>query len=231
MTRRLSALALALALPLAACDEAITGPDGARAGETTVVLSAGSAGSASLAPSFSAALLSAAGAGPVSLSDVKAIEVTVTKVQVLRVDSLRADSVVTLDVTAGGKINLLALPTEAANGLQLARGTLPEGTYGNLRLVFSGATVTFKRDVTAGGGPRAKTYAKDVAHPLNIGDGDKTTIKVPTGNFTVAKDAGSTVAVAFDGSASVKKVIVTPNEVKMPPVLSASGKSKDRGRD
>ncbi|MDP9349150.1 MAG: DUF4382 domain-containing protein, partial [Gemmatimonadota bacterium] len=172
-------------------------------------------------------LLDGAGAGPIALSDVKSIFVKVTKVQVLRADSARRDTVVTLNVTGGGKVNLLALPTKATDGLQLARGTLPAGTYSNLRLVFDSATITLNKDVTVGGGPQATTYKKDTAYPLTLSGGKgESSLKVPTGTFTVTKDAGATVSVAFSGGESVRKVIVTPQEIRMTPVLTAEGKGK-----
>lgn len=234
---RVSMLALALALPLAACEEGITDPSvvGGDA-ETTVLFSAASGGaSASLQPSFSLAVEQSQGkAGPVALSDVKSIDVKIVRVQVLRADTAaKTDSVITLDVKSGGKINLLALPTKVESALQLAAGTLPAGTYSNLRLVFDSASITFKKSITAGGGPKATTYKADTAYALAIGDDEKSgkaSIKLPTGSFTVSKEAGATVNVLFSGTESVKKIIVTPNGIKMPPVLSGSSKEKGKGK-
>lgn len=128
---------------------------------------------------------------------------------------------VSLDVIAPATIDLLALPSAAESGLQLARGELAPGTYGNLRIRYSEATVTFAKDVTVGGGPRAVTYVAGQAYPLKIGGGG--TIRIPTGGFTVAADAGETVVITFDGSASVRTVVANPNGVRMSPVLTAAG--------
>lgn len=238
-TYRLTVFALAFGFPLAACEQTVTAADPARdsaleasgaaaaaLAETTILLSEdGSAGA-----SFSRSLVDgmAASGGPaVSLGDVKSIVVKVGKVEVLRADSakLREDSVITLKVTGGSKIDLLALPTKAADGLQLAKGTLPAGTYSNLRLVLDSASITFKTDVSSKGGPNATTYRKDTAYPVTIPGGE---LRVPTGSFTVSRDAGATVSVAFSGSETVKKVVVTPKEIEVTPVLTAKGTSKGR---
>lgn len=215
-TTRLQALALVLSLAATGCDQLGTGPD---RGETSILLSQSSSASASLAPSFAISALSEM-AGPVALSDVKSIDVTITKVQALpaSADTSSEAEWVSFDVTTPGTVNLLALPATAESGIQLARGELPEGEYRSVRLFFSeGATVTFSRDVTVAGGPAARTFVADSVYPLEIPSAAQTGIKVPTAGFTV----GSTVAILFDGSASVKKVIATPKGVRMPPVLSA----------
>lgn len=228
-----TALLLTLALPLAAC-EGLTDPSAG--GQTTVVLRRGATASAALSPSYSAAVseaLGAALAGPVGLGDVQSIEISVTQVQALPVtaDSVAADTASegrggwrTLDVSAASKINLLALPTAAESGLTLARGELAPGVYRNLRILYDTATITFAKDVTAGGGPAAKTYKAGEPYRLEIGGGK---IKIPTGGFTVGAEAGETVVVTFDAAASVRKVIVTPNAVRMTPVLTGAKKGDD----
>jgi hypothetical protein len=230
-----SAALLALALPLAACED-VTSPSAD--GQTVVVLRQGSSASASLSPSYSAALesaLSSAMAGPVSLSDVQSIDITVTRVEALPAgaesdeddEDEEEGQWVALDVTAETKINLLNLPT-AESGLQLARGELAPGTYGNLRIQYSAATITFARDVTVGGGPMAKTFRAGEAYPLEIGGGK---IRIPTASFTVAADAGETVVITFDANASVNKVIATPAGIRMTPVLTARERDDDEDDD
>lgn len=245
------ALFLALALPLAACGESATSPS--TGAQTSILLSQSAAARASLAPSLAASV--SALAGPVSLSDVASIDVTVTEVQALRqgaarvgsdslADSVSADTArlaaaqrgwVSLKVTAPTTVNLLALPTTAESGIQLARGEIQPGTYTHLRVAFSEATITFARDVSVGGGPAAKSYAAGTAYPLQIG-GEKKALLIPTAGFTVAADSASAVVVTFDGSASVRKVIATPNGIHITPVLAAEGKGsgkekeKDKGK-
>lgn len=260
------ALLLGVALPLAACDEGATSPSAGA--ETTILLNRSGSASAALEPSYSAALLALA--GPVSVSDVKSINVTVTEVQALRLDAGSLPDTAVADTTAsdttaaGGEddeseeegrwvsfkvtapttINLLALPTTADAGLQLASGDIEPGTYGRLRIVFSEANVTFARDVRVGGGPMAKTYAADSTYTLLVGGGERNTIMVPTGGFTVGTDSATAVLVTFDGAASVRKVIATPKGIRMTPVLfarekgdeaeagngAAAGKGKGKGK-
>lgn len=134
---------------------------------------------------------------------------------------------VSLKVASGTRIDLLALPSAAQSGLQLARGELAPGSYGNLRIRYDEATITFALDVSVGGGPMAKTYAAGQPYPLQIGGGK---IRIPTSGFTVAEDAGETVVITFDGSATVRTVVATPVGVRMAPVLSAAaGGGEERG--
>lgn len=218
------ALLLALVFPLAACEQFATAP--ARGGETTVVLNQSGAASGALLPTYSAAV--AEMAGPVALSDVRSIEVTVTEVQALPrgADSTRTEGWVSFEVTAPVKVNLLALPTAAGSGIQLARGEIQPGTYNVLRVVFSEASITFAKNVTAGGGPAAKTYTAGTAYPLAVGGGERTGVLVPIGAFTVGEASATSLEVTFDGAASVRKVIATPAGVRITPVLSARNKGK-----
>lgn len=214
-TTRFSALALALALPLAACENSGTGADGA---EVRVTLSS-TGGSASLAPAFSAAALSEAVGAPVSLSDVKSIDVTVTRVDAMSRDSARADSGwVSLKSVSPASVNLLALPTAEASGIQLARGTVAAGTYTNVRL-FGTATITFSRDVTVSNAA-GSTYKANTAYPLRISSGAQTGIKVPTADFTVTDGSAGTVSLVLSPSASVASIQATGQGLQMSPVLT-----------
>lgn len=215
-TIRYSALALALSLPLAAC-ESTTGADGA---EVSVRISS-AGGSASLAPAFSAAALSEAMNAPVSLSDVKSIDVTVTRVDAMSRDSARADSGwVSLTASSPVSVNLLALPTTETSGVQLARGTVPAGSYTNVRLFYSAATITFSKDVTVSGGGNT-VYKANTAYPLKISSGMQSGIKVPTAGLTVTDGATSTVSLVFSPSVSVSSIQATGQGLQMSPVLSA----------
>ena len=213
--RQYAALGLALTLPLAACDDS-TGTSR----QTTVLLSQGSSAAASLAPSFSTAVLSAsAAAGKVSLDDVSAIQVTVTKVQALpaSADENAESAWVSLNVSERGAINLRALPADAGSGIVLAKGELPAGDYRNVRLFLDmdGAeapSITFNKEVTVG----PKTYPAGT-YPLDIPSAAQSGIKIPGAGFAV----GETVMLMFDGSTSVANVVANPNGVKMSPVLKA----------
>jgi hypothetical protein len=240
-TSRMAALALALATMTGACGTA-TDPGGrsdastassASSRETVVLLrqesGAGAASRAAVADV--AAGLTTAG-GRVSLGDVKSIDVTITQVQALPAGANEdaEGGWVSLPVVAGGKLDLLALPSQAASAVQLARGTLPAGEYRNLRLLFTdGATITFAHDVTAGGGAAAVTYRASTAYPLDIPGASKAGIKVPLGTFTVPPTGGATIDVTFSGPATVgsvePNVVATPHGVKMTPVLVARGRA------
>ena len=236
-TRRSTAAAVAFATLLGACGTAADpgGLDasGASGRETVVRLSqesgTGAASRASLADVVGGMTTAA---GKVALADVKSIDVTITRVQALPTGANEnaEGGWVSLTVASGGKLNLLALPTQAANAIQLARGTLPAGGYQNLRLLFTDdATITFARDVTAGGGAAAVTYKANTAYPLDIPGASKPGIKVPLGTFTVPPTGGATIDVTFSGSATVgsvePNVVATPHGVKMTPVLVARGKA------
>lgn len=210
-------------LALGACDSGGTGPDNGSTSETRVVLSGGTSASTALLPALSIGGASFA-AGPVTLGSVSSIDVTITGVQALPVtgDTANEAEWVSLDVAAPTRVNLIALPTTVESGIQLARGTLLAGTYGNLRLRYSDATITFSRDVTIpGGGAEGTTYVANTAYPLEIGGGTQTGIRIPTAGFTVADSVGATVAVSFDAGTSVKKVIATPKGVRMVPAMTA----------
>lgn len=214
MIAKLGKLSLiAGALALGAC-EAVTGVNDGE--ETRVVLVRSGSGSASLSPAFN--VVAAAGLPPVALSNVSSIDITITKVQALPAasDTASEGQWVTLDLTAPQTVNFLALPTDATTGgLDLARGDLPAGSYGNVRLLFSDASITFKEPVTVG----QTTYPANEKIQLEIPSGK---VRIPTAGFTVGAESGATVRLVFDASASVNKIIATgANKVKMPPVLTA----------
>lgn len=226
MTRRSvrsAAVAFILALTLAACESGIQFTE--HGSDSAVLLMQGSeeSASSSLAPSFSVA----AASGPISLDRVASIDVTITRVEAVRRDTATAgkDSVVVLNLSAPAKINLLALPTTQQNAIQLARGNLPVGTYGNIRLVFSDATITFKEDVVEGNGKNATTLKANTAYPLDIGGGQHQEIKLPGASVTITANTGATIPLMFDAGASIKKIIITGNgQIKMPPVIHVKKK-------
>jgi len=121
---------------------------------------------------------------------------------------------VSLDVTANGTIDLMALPGDPAGAIVLAQGEVPVGTYAMVRLFFSDAEVTFNVDVTAGG----HTFEAGVAHPVTFASGAQTGIKTDAG-FDVP-DGGGVVAVQFDAETSFSHVTATGSgQIMVPPVL------------
>lgn len=212
---------------LTACETGSTGL-GTDTRQTDVVLARGTGGSASIAAS--AALLNQVGArtsaGPVTLANVSAIEVAITGVRALpaSADSMQDAQWVSLNLTAPASVNLVALPTTAEGGLPVARGTLPAGTYRNLRFNYSSATITFKEPVTVG----RESFPANTRIPLEIPSGAQNGIRVPSASFTVSQDAGAEVRVIFDAAASVKNIVATGSgRVMMSPVLGATSRGKD----
>lgn len=218
MNARAIAFCLGVTVIAAGCESAT----GAR-GETRIHLSRTASGSAAL---FSEAPLSnelgvEATLGKVPMADVASIEVTITRVQAIKrgEDEESEQGWVTLDVTPGARVNLLALPTET--GMEIARGELPTGTYGNLRFFVEDATVTFTNAVSVGGAGAARTFDAGTAYPLRIPSSAQAGIRVPGESFTVAEDAGANVTVLFESTASVRSIQTTGNGLQMSPVLTA----------
>lgn len=220
-----------LALSLAGCEDSFgVGPEGT---QTEVRLSRGSVASQSLASHAVASFnLAAAGAGgqrgggPVALSNVASLKLAVTEVRAvpLQADTARKAEWVTLKVANPTMLDLLTLPTRADNGLVLARGDLPSGTYRNLRIFVQSPVIVFKQDVRVG----PFTYKAGEEHPVSIPGADQTGIKVPTGSFTV-DEAGAEVRVVFDPAASLGKIIPAgPTGIKMTPVIGGKAEKNDR---
>jgi hypothetical protein len=190
-------LSLLLVALLASCGDG-TGPAGSGSAQVTMSRSGGSASGAvqvdaSLSPPE-------ARAGVVSASQVASVEVTIQRVEVLRAeaDTAGADSAsagsggwVTLQVEGGSQtVDLLGLPS-SGDGVTVASGELDPGDYGNVRLFFSEATVTFSEDVTFPGGGQGQaggqSYEAGTAHELFVPSGAQTGLKVPTASFTVRR--------------------------------------------
>lgn len=214
MIRNLSraGLLVGLALSIAACESA-TGADGS---QTTVLLSRGSASVRSISAAVVAGASATAQAAPLTAEDIASINVTITGVSALPVQADTASAGeatwVQLDLAAPASVNLLALPANPENGLLLARGDLPAGTYGNLRIRFSTATVTFKREVRVG----QVTYPANQPISLTVPSGR---IYVPLASFT-AGEVGTEVKLVFDASASARNIHATgANKVIMTPVI------------
>ena len=98
----------------------------------------------------------------------------------------------------------------------IASDQVAAGSYNNLRIFVSSATITLANDVTVG----TETFAAaDNPHELFIPSGEETGIKVPLFGVEVAADAAADVAVAFDEQASVQTIAATGTGLLMSPVL------------
>lgn len=203
-------LTLALFLPLAACDDAL-GPD---QGSLSVRMSSDDAAAAAAA--MVAADLVQATMGPVALEAVASIDVTITAIQVQREGEDEENGPwVTLDLVAPATVNLLALPTDAGEGLLVATDQVDAGTYAHLRLLFSDASITLNQDVTLG----AITFTAGTAYELTIPSGAQTGIKVQLGGIEVPDGGAAEVELLFDAATSVGNVLVTGSGLQMTPVM------------
>lgn len=214
-----AALLSGLAIAVAGCD---TGTDPALGAETEVLLARGAVASQSIASELvgaDPALSRAAAAGPVALGNVASITMLVTRVDALPAAADTADEAawVSLDVTAGGEIDLLALPEAAAGGLTLARGELPAGTYSSVRLFIEDPTITLLEPVTAG----QRTYPAGEAIPLFVPSAAQSGLKTAI-SFTVEEGDAPDVLLVFDADASVDRIIATgAGTLILPPVVGA----------
>ncbi len=240
MLGRFAALVPALAvLAMAACDQG-TGPLPSK-GLTTFSLSQTS-GTGAVA---SVITLDDHDQGPgphqnsVPLSDIKSINIVATGVAALPVgnDSLEDLGWIKLLAPKPDDLDLLALPTTAANGLVVTRGNLPPGKYSHLRILFDTATITFAQTVTLSHDNFTRTFHADSTYPLFIGgfgmpqdtvsdrdddDANHFGIVVPATTFTVSKDTASTIDIVFNPGATVRRVLVTGHGLRLAPVIVAA---------
>jgi uncharacterized protein DUF4382 len=198
---------LAAAVLAAACDAG-----GPRLAPLSLQMVRADGAGAAVAPSFNLS----GETSVVPTSDVASLTVQVRRVEALPRggDEDSDHGWVSVDVSAGGAIDLMALPTDPAGGITLAAGDVPVGTYAKVRLFFTEAAVTFNTDVTVG----AETYAAGVAHPVTFPSGASSGIKTQVG-FEVP-DGGGAVIVAFDAETTFRHVAATGSgQINVPPVL------------
>lgn len=237
---------LALAFLAAACDQG-TGPAGGRA-DTRFLISQSSGGaSASMVALADGSSADDGHGNRLSLSDVRSINVHVTGVAALPLGNDSSEDRDWVHLTATPRwLNLLALPTKADSGLLVARGNLPAGTYGHLRLLFDSANIVFARTVTLGHDGHTRTFYADSTYKLYAGgfgmpdddeheneqdaeDADHFGIVVPATTFTVANDSASTIAIVFNPGQSLQKVLVTGKGLRIQPVLGAAKQHDEEG--
>ncbi len=227
---------LSLALLAAACDQG-TGPAGARADTRFLLSQSGGGASASVVALADGS--DGGGHSSLSPSAVRAINVHVTGVAALPLgnDSVQDRDWVHLTATPRW-LNLLALPTKADSGLQVARGNLPAGTYGHLRLLFDTANIVFAQTVTLGHGNHVRTFKADSTYKLFAGgfsmpDSDETNeqeadaadhfgIVIPATTFTVKNDTTSTITIEFNAAQSLQRVVVTGRGLRILPIMGAA---------
>jgi hypothetical protein len=161
-------------------------------------------------------------ADQLAVHELDSLNLTITAVEALppvSSDTVAADSAgegrggwVTLGLPAPVTVDLLHLPSSQSEGFQLARGSLPAGTYTRVRLLVSGGSVVFKRPVTVG----QAAFAAGQRVPLEVPSGK---IKTPI-SFTVGADSASALGLVFYPSLSVRNVTVTGSgRIKINPVM------------
>ena len=206
--------ALLPAFALAACDT--MGPSSS--GQARVYLASSVSSSANIPGSD----FIADEAGPLTLAAIDSLWVTITAVEAVKAggDSTSGGwQTIQLDSGSLSRINLMALPTEGADSMRLARGELKAGTYDHIRLrIADSATIVLKQDVAFGGG---NMIAKG-SYPLRIPSGQQNGLKIKTASFVVGDDSTKAVTLVFDGANSLGNVILTGNgRLQMSPVLRA----------
>jgi hypothetical protein len=224
-----------LGLTLAACDTGVG--TGAASGNTRIVFKAATLPSATAIPDSGMTIQWDGDVrwshDVIPLDAVSSIKVTLAAIQVLQTqqDTTAQDSTgslgwggdhwggfhsrwVTVDVPVGTSVDLMNLPTD---GMTVANANLPAGTYGQIRMLFTQATITLSRDVTL----PDSTVISAGTYPLQIGRASSW-LYVQVNPFTVTQDQAD-VVVTFDPAASVRAIIVlSDGTLVMPPVVRAS---------
>lgn len=250
---RLLAGASALML-LAACGETVGIEDGM--GEVQVTLQEATA--QALFNVTSADLVAAPGgsAGRVSRENVRSLDVTITGIQILPYceeageqdgEGQCEDMWETLEL--GGEsydLDLLNLPSEDEDAIELAEGIVPVGEYHKVRLFVSDATVTFYDDVTvgrstflafdAGDDYDPEDSSTETVYPVEIPSAENTGIEADIDLVVEEADSNATepqdVGLLFDSEATFANVIATGNgRVKMPPVLKARPRNQHQNQN
>jgi hypothetical protein len=124
---------------------------------------------------------------------------------------------VSLDVTAGGHLNLLKLPDSASGGLTIATGTLAPGPYRHVRLFVTDATIFLKTPIVT---PAGDTLQAGVGLPVIIPSADSTGAAIKTDERFVVPSGGGTVQLYFDADDTIRHVVVTGDgKIIVPPVI------------
>lgn len=124
---------------------------------------------------------------------------------------------VSLNVTAGGHLNLLKLPDSASAGLTIATGTLPPGTYKHVRLFATNAMIFLNTQIVT---PAGDTLKAGIGIPVKIPSADSTGAVIKTDERFTVPNGGGTVQLFFDGDDTIRHIVVTGNgTIIVPPVI------------
>ena len=152
--------------------------------------------------------------------NVSSLLVTIVRVDALRLGASEDDeaSWVRIPVVPGITVNLQELPLSAETARELPPGTIAPGSYRNIRLVISDASITFSTPVEVG----QRTWAAGTPHALRIPGPSETRIRIPTAAFTLAESDDAQIDLVLDPESSVQTITATPNFILLSPVLTAS---------
>jgi hypothetical protein len=124
---------------------------------------------------------------------------------------------ISLDVTAGGHLNLLKLPDSASGGLTIATGTLAPGPYKHVRLFVTNPVIFLKTQIVT---PTGDTLKAGVGIPVIIPSADSTGAAIKTDERFVVPSGGGTVQLYFDADDTIRHVVVTGDgKIIVPPVI------------
>ncbi len=122
----------------------------------------------------------------------------------------------TLLVSGSGHLDLMHLPTDTANGLHLAVGTVPAGSYRGARLFVSSAKIYF--DTTLTSRDSMVTFKPDTGYTVTIPSGERAGIRTRAG-FTIASGATEVVLVFDVGTMVRHAVALRDGRILIVPVL------------
>jgi hypothetical protein len=126
----------------------------------------------------------------------------------------------TLAVAGNGHLDLMHLPTDTANGLRLAVGTVPAGSYRGARLFVSDARIYFDTVITSR--DSSVTFKPDTGYTVTIPSGERAGIRTRAG-FTIPEGAVDVVLI-FDMNATVRHAVALHDgRILIAPVLGGFG--------
>jgi hypothetical protein len=230
MNARIWNVGLALAAgALVGCSDVATLGPGDVTGDVTVTLQR----TATLSADEVTAELAAAPEGKVPGDQITSLTVWITSIEMLRDceadegagDGIQSDGEcaenggwIPLDLEEAVMVDFMALPEPDESPVVIAAGTVPAGSYRNIRLFVEDETVVFAESFTVGN----TEYVADKDYPVVIPSGDNTGIKTDL-SFTVTEDEEGNeeeVNLLFDTEATLRGVTATGNgRVMLPPVL------------
>ena len=110
---------------------------------------------------------------------------------------------VVVEVVSGGRIDLMHLPTELADGLVIAADSIPAGSYTGVALLLDSATIWLNTPVVT---PFGDSLAANTAIPVEL---PRMGVFVPA-DVTVTEGGGD-VTIVFDPAVTLDAAMITPS--------------------